>query len=115
MKPVFRTNQLSRHPNLIAGALNAALEHVRHAERFRDFRDGPVLISECEARGARRDLQVGNLREHVQDGFGKAIGEIDIVRIGGHVRKRQDGYRSGIHGCHDAVGGCGRPPGATDA
>ena len=64
-------------------------EYMRDAERRCNFADIDVLVTKSEARRSRRDLQIGNLRQHVQQRLGQAIREVFVVTIGRHIGKWQ--------------------------
>ena len=85
-------DQLSRDPQVIAGAANAAFEDVRHFE-FRGNRRNVVgLTLEGERRGAGDHLEARGLAKLLDEFFGEAVGEVLLVLLLAHVRKRQ--YRN---------------------
>ena len=63
---------------------------MRHIERTGDLHDRPTLALEREAGRACRHLQVGNLRQHVQQRLGKTIGKVVVAIVAGHVDERQN-------------------------
>jgi hypothetical protein len=79
VRAVFRGNELGGHSQLIAGATDAALEHVRHVELARDLRDIHVLAPKYERGRARDHAQVRLLVELVQDFLRDAVGKISLV------------------------------------
>ena len=72
-------DQLRRDPDPIAGLAHAAFEHVRDAERLRDPPDVDVLALERERGGARDHLQVGHLRQRVDDLFRQPVAEVILL------------------------------------
>ncbi len=65
-------------------------EHRRHVEPARDRRDVDVLVAlERERRGARGNAQPGDLREHVQQLLGQAVGKVLVRRVVAQVDERQ--------------------------
>ncbi len=52
---------------------------LRHVQRARDLRDLDLLALERERRGARRHLQLRNLRQQVQQFLRDAVGEVFLV------------------------------------
>ena len=91
VRAVGSQNELRRHTDAAAGAADAALEDVRHAERVRDPADVLVLAFERKRRRARNHLEAGHLRERVDDLVREAVAEILVVRIPAHVGERQHG------------------------
>ena len=93
VKAVVSANQLRRNAYPVAGLLNTALENVCHTQRKRDSSNIDILVLEREGRCTRRHLEIGQLREHMQQCLGQAVGEVLVVAIGAHIDERQYGHR----------------------
>ena len=61
-------------------ALHAAFEHGGDVQRAADLRDAGLLALEAERRGARRNPHTADLRQHVQQLIGEAVGEEFVLR-----------------------------------
>ena len=85
-----RVDQLRGDPHRVAAALDAALHHRLHAEATPDLGDIGAPCVELERRGPRRDAQVGQLAEGVQDLLGDPVPEVRPRRIGRQVHERKD-------------------------
>ena len=68
----LRVDQLRRYPHPGAIALHAALEQVAGAELATDLARIGLAVPERERGGARDDVELGEVRELVQDGLGDA-------------------------------------------
>src|ERR1700733_3163280 len=86
-------DKLRGDAHLVAVLAHAALEHCTNVELTRDVGDIRILTLEGEGGRARRDLELRNRGERVQELLGKAVGEIVLLGIAAHVDKRQDGNR----------------------
>ena len=86
-------DQLHGDPEAIAGAPDAAVEHAGDAEGLRDSADIDRLALERECRRACSHLQRVNLRQRVQQLFGKAVAEVLVIDVRAHVGERQDRER----------------------
>ena len=84
-------DQLRRDPHRVARLAHRAFQHVRHVQRARDLRNARLLAFERERRGARRHLQLRNLRQQVQQFLRDAVGEVLLVLPRRHVHERQHG------------------------
>ena len=84
-------DQLRRDPDRVARLAHRAFEHVRHVQRARDLRDSDFLALERERRGARRHLQLRNLRQQVQQFLRDAVGEVLVRLVLAHVDEWQHG------------------------
>ena len=84
-------DQLRRDPDRVARLAHRAFQHVRHVQRARDLRDRNLFAFERERRGARRHLQLRNLRQQVQQFFRDAVGEVFVRLVLAHVDERQHG------------------------
>ena len=93
MITVGGTDQLGGYPDSITGALHTALEYVCHVQRIGNAANVLVLPLVGETRGASRDFQFRDLRQHVQQGLGQAVRKILVVLAARHVFERQHGDR----------------------
>ena len=84
-------DQLRRDPYRVARLAHRAFQHVRHVQRARDLRDSDLLALERERRGARRHLQLRNLRQQVQQFLRDTVGEVLLVLPRRHVHEWQHG------------------------
>ena len=91
MKAIDHADQLRGDAHLPALAPHAAFDDVGHAELAPDLAHVAALAFELEHRSTRRDVELRNLRQDVQQFLGHAVGEIFLVRLAAHVCKRQDG------------------------
>ena len=74
-------DQLRRDPHRVARLAHRAFQHVRHVQRARDLRDPDLLAFERERRGARRHLQLRNLRQQVQQFLRDTVGEVLLLLV----------------------------------
>ena len=87
-------DQLGGDAQAVAGAADAAFQHVPHFQRVGDRGDAQgLLLAELERRGARRHRQAVHADQHVEDFFTDAVGEPGLVAVGRQVGERQYRYR----------------------
>ena len=93
MVPGFAIDQLRRDPHPIAGAPDAAFDHVTHAQLARHLADvhGRTLVG--ERRAARNHKKLAVARQVGDDVLGDPIGEIFLFGIAAHIGERQHRYR----------------------
>ena len=85
----LRVDELGRHPHPRAVALHAAFEQEARAELLADLARVLLPVAERERRGPRNDLELRQVRELVQHGFGDAERE-NLALVGGaQVLERQ--------------------------
>ena len=89
VKTVRRRDQLHGNPQPIAGAPDAAFEHVRYTELAADFAQVFVAIFEIKRRRPPRYFEPADLRDVVDQLFGQAIREIVAVGIVAEAREWQ--------------------------
>ena len=82
-------DQLGRDANSVPGAPHAAFEHRAHVQRPGDGPDVLGVAAKRERGGPRRDLQILNPGERVDDLLGESIAEVFILRVGAQVGERQ--------------------------
>src|SRR5262249_58913900 len=82
-------DELGRDAYLVAASAHRTLEHVGHVQLSRDLRDLDSLTLEREGRGARRHLELWNLRQQIEQFLRDTIGEVSLVLGLRHVHKRQ--------------------------
>ncbi len=87
-------DELRGDAHVIARAPHAAFEHDADAELARDGRDARVLALELERRRARRDLELRQLAQEIEDFFGDAVAEIFVLGVAAHVDERKDRDRA---------------------
>ena len=86
-------DQLRGNAHPLARLAHAAFENGRYVQLLRHRRDVDLRALEAERRGARGDPQAANLREHVEQLFRKAVGEIFVFLVAAHVHEGQHGDR----------------------
>jgi len=86
-------NELRADPHAVACFAHAALEDRRHVELLRHGRDVHFRALEAERRGSRRHAQAANLRQHVEQLFRQAVGEVFVGHVVTHVDEGQNGNR----------------------
>lgn len=91
MKPVGDLNELRRDPDPAACLSNTPLQDVVDIELLADLPEFDVFSAEKERRGAARDLQAGDVGEHIDDLFGQPVAEILVLLVRAHVGERQHG------------------------
>src|SRR3546814_19372819 len=71
-------DQLRRDAHVLAGAAYAAFEYRADAQLSRHGGDAGLLALEHERGGARRDLELRQLRQQVEDFLGDAVAEVFV-------------------------------------
>src|SRR6059058_3189605 len=85
--------QLRRHAQAVCGPAHAPAEHGRHLQRLTDLPHVLVLPLECERRRPGHDLELGQLRERVDELFADAVAQVFLLWGTTHVHERQHGNR----------------------
>jgi hypothetical protein len=91
MISVGRVDQLSGHPDAVAGAADAAFENRADSERVCDGGDVLFLSAEGERGGAGRDFQIRDVGQQVQNFLGQSVAEVFVVLGGAHVGEGEYG------------------------
>ena len=86
-------DKLGTDADAVAGAANAALQHVARAKLAPDLPhvDGLALVP--EARVAGDDEQLGEPRQLGDDVLGDAVAEVFLIRVAAHAGKGENGDR----------------------
>ncbi len=71
---------------------DAAFEHRLDSQLLAHLPEIVSLPSELKRRRPRHHPQAFQPRQRVDEFLGEAVAEILLLRIGAHVRERQDGY-----------------------
>ena len=93
VEAVLHADQLGGHPQPVAVAPDAALDHVGDAQPLADLAQVLVLALEIEGRGAAGDLQVRHLGQAVDHLLGQPVGEIVANPLGAERHERQHRHR----------------------
>ena len=83
-------DELRRDAEIVAGAPDAALEHIAHAELAPELGDVHRLPLVLEGRVAREHAQVARPRQLGQDVLGQAVAEILLARVAAQVDEGED-------------------------
>src|ERR1700722_280686 len=120
MRAVGRVDQLRRHAHARAAASHAAFEYVVYSQNVADLANVLVFAFKGEGGGSGDHFQAGNLRQNIGDLFGKAVGEIFILRVAADVVEGQHddggmhfgfGRLGALRSRRDGGGGHGAPGG----
>ena len=86
-------DKLGSDADAVAGAANAALQHVARAKLAPDLPhvDGLALVP--EARVAGDDEQLGEPRQLCDDVLGDAVAEVFLIRVAAHAGEGENGDR----------------------
>ena len=86
-------DQLGGDADAVAGAANAALQHVAHAKLAPDLPhvDGLALVPEAGVAGD--DEQLGEPRQLRDDVLGDAVAEVFLIRVATHAGEGENGDR----------------------
>ena len=82
-------DELGGDAHAVAGAADAALDHVAGAERAADLAHVRALAAEGERGVAGDHHEVAEARELRDDVLGDAVAEVGLFRIAAHVVERQ--------------------------
>src|SRR3546814_15287924 len=74
-------DQLRRDAHVLAGAAYAAFEYRADAQLSRHGGDAGLLALEHERGGARRALELRQLRQQVEDFLGDAVAEVFVIGV----------------------------------
>ena len=102
MISVRRIDELSRDAYAAARSAHATLKDRTHIERFGDLSDVLLLSPKSKRGRASSDLQARNVRQGVDNLFGKTVAEVFVLLVRTHVGEGKHGNR-GLEG--------GRPDG----
>jgi len=86
---VGNADQLCRDPNPLAFSLEATLQDVGDVELVADVPEVLALALERERGGPGDDLEVLDMAQCVQDGFGNAVREVILERARVRGRRRE--------------------------
>src|SRR5437899_2664053 len=81
------------YASAVGGPAHAPAEHGRHLQRLTDLPHVLVLPLECERRRPGHDLELGQLRERVDELFADAVAQVFLLWGATHVHERQHGNR----------------------
>ena len=83
-------DELRRDAEIVAGAPDAALKHIAHAELAPELGNVYRLALVLEGRVAREHAQVARPRQLGQDVLGQAVAEILLVCVAAQVDEGED-------------------------
>jgi hypothetical protein len=86
-------DKLGTDADAVAGAANAALQHVARAKLTPDLSHVDALPLVAEARVAGDDEQLGEPRQLCDDVLGDTVAEVFLIRIATHAGEGENGDR----------------------
>lgn len=91
MVAVVSVDELSIDAETVAGLTDTPFQHGPDFQFLTNLSEIVALLSELERRRPRHYPQPVQLRQSIDQLFGEAVAEVLLLRVGAHVRERQDG------------------------